>query len=262
MAAPLRVTVVGREGEQPREFTIVRAFNLGFTIRDQARMQAHLDEVAKEGVPPPRVGVPPIVFPLSPWAVTTASEVPVQYARTSGEVEIVTLVDGDGSLYVSVGSDHTDRDLEAIDIPWSKQVCPSVVAPVFWHWPAVADVWDETEIASWVGDQPDHLVPYQRARVSEFLSPPEMVAALARKIRRPEGAYLFLSGTVVSLGEELAYREYFAMRLHNPVRGWTIEHRYRAPVLFAEIDLSDMTFARRGTLPAGTSAGSAGQRPA
>lgn len=249
MAEPLRITIAGRDGNHDRDVTIVRAFNIGFTIRDAAKMQAHLDEVAKEGVPRPRVETPPIVFPLSPWAVTTASEVPVQYAKTSGEVEIVTLVDEDGELLVSVGSDHTDRVLEAIDIPWSKQVCPSIVAPRFWRWRDVADVWDETRIESDVSDRSGRMQPYQRAEVGEFLSPPEMVAALERKVRRQPGAYLFWSGTVVSLAAELEYGERFTIRLHNPPLGWTIEHTYTAPVLFEEVDTSDMEFARRGVIP-------------
>lgn len=249
MGETLRVTIVSRDEETRRDLPIARAYNLGFTIRDPAKMQAHLDEVAKEGVPRPRVGTPPIVFPLSPWAVTCAEEVPVQYAKTSGEVEIVTYVDTDGELYVSVGSDHTDRELESIDIPWSKQVCPSVVAPRFWRWRDVAEVWDETEIASDVGDAGGQIRPYQRAFVREFLSPPEMVAALERKLRRVVRPYLFWSGTVVSLTSELDYGDRFTIRLHNPRLGWTIEHTYIAPILFAEIDTSDMEFVRRGILP-------------
>jgi hypothetical protein len=249
MAETLRVAILGRDGESERELTIARAYNIGFTIRDAAKMQAHLDEVAKEGVPRPRVARPPIVFPLSPWAVTTAEEVPVQYAKTSGEVEIVTYVGGDGELLVSVGSDHTDRELESIDIPWSKQVCPSVVAPRFWRWRDVADVWDETEIASEVSDSRGQMQPYQRALVREFMSPPEMVAALERKLRRVVRPYLFWSGTVVSLASELEYGDRFTIRLHNPPLGWTIEHTYTAPILFAEIETSDMEFVRRGILP-------------
>jgi hypothetical protein len=175
--------------------------------------------------------------------------VPVQYAKTSGEVEIVTYVDVDGELYVSVGSDHTDRELESIDIPWSKQVCPSIVAPRFWRWRDVAEVWDETEIASEVSDSFGRMQPYQRASVREFMSPPEMVAGLERKLRRVVRPYLFWSGTVVSLASELEYGGRFTIRLHNPRLGWTIEHTYTSPILFAEIDTRDMEFVRRGVLP-------------
>jgi hypothetical protein len=238
------------QGQGERTVAIRRAFNIGFTIRDAAKMQAHLDEVAKEGVPMPRVGVPPIVFPLSPWAVTQDEEVPVQYARTSGEVEIVTIVDGDDVL-VSVGSDHTDRELETIDIPWSKQACPSIVARSAWRWQDVADTWDQVEIGSEIGLDPARLHPYQRANVREFMSPPEMTAGLRAKLRsQPAGPFAFWSGTVVSLESELEYPPVWRIWLHNPALGWRIEHTYRSPVLFGEVDTSDMTFARRGTLPA------------
>ena len=110
---------------------VSRGYNLGFTVRDAAKMQAHLDEVAKEGVTPPVCETPPLIFPISSWAWLTGDECHVQTEHTSGEVEIFMLDTAD-ELFVSVASDHTDRRLEGTDIPLvetgsPQHRCPDVV---------------------------------------------------------------------------------------------------------------------------------------
>ena len=107
-----------------------------FQVEESAgRRPLHLEEVYKHGLSELKIDRPPIIFPIGVWATITDDEAPVQYERTSGEVEIVTIDDGTGELYVTVGSDSTDRELEtsnlagARNIRWSKQVAPNVVAP-------------------------------------------------------------------------------------------------------------------------------------
>ncbi len=110
----------------PVDVDFVRCYNLGFTMRDEAKMQAHLEECYKLGVKELICDRPPLVMPISMWATLTDEVISVQRPKTSGEVEIVTIQDDDGTVYVTVGSDHTDRSLEGHDIPWAKQVTPNV----------------------------------------------------------------------------------------------------------------------------------------
>jgi hypothetical protein len=49
------------------------------------------------------------------------------------------------------------------------------------------------------------------------------------------GAKILLSGTVVSLDEELNFGRTFIMSLRDPVLGRTIEHTYRTVVLSEEV---------------------------
>lgn len=232
MSHPLRVTVRRLSGDEDMVIPLERGYNLGFTIRDAAQMQEHLDEVAKEGVTPPVCDDPPIIFPISPWAWLTGTDCEVQTTHTSGEVEIL-MIDTEDELFVGVGSDHTDRKLEAVDIPWSKQVAPNVIAPVVWPWSEVADHWDECTLDSWVVDDGQR-IHFQHASVSEFWTPTDMVAGAARRIPalRPRA---FLSGTVVSIGHTLSYGRHWELRLHDPVLGRTIEHAYDVTVLDEEI---------------------------
>ena len=121
------------------DFKIRRMYNFGSATRDPQTAVAHQEEVAKSGihiafnVPAPRI------YPIALHALATDDEVLVQSDRTSGEVEIVIYV-GD-QLYVGVGSDHTDRALETVSIPGSKQACANHLKPVFWPYDEIRDTW-------------------------------------------------------------------------------------------------------------------------
>lgn len=231
MSNHLQVTVAGRDGDEQRVLEVTRVYNLGFTIRDKEKMQAHLDEV--EGVHVDWPERPPVIFPISAWATLTDEDIPVQYDRTSGEIEIVTVVDGD-ELLVGVGSDHTDRALEATDIPWGKQVAPNIMAPTLWRWEEVKDHWDEVLLESTI-DSGDGPVLYQQAGVKEFWTPEEMVDSTKGRIVEVPGARVFFSGTVVSVDKTLNFGHVFRMRMIDPVLGREIDHTYRVTQLADEI---------------------------
>lgn len=227
MSQQLRVTVAGPDGVNEQILDVVRVYNLGFTIRDKEKMQRHLDEVTGVHLDWPER--PPIIFPISAWATITASDVPVQYETTSGEIEIVTVDTPDG-LLIGVGSDHTDRKLETVDIPWSKQVAPNVLAPTFWRWSDVQDHWDEVRLESYVDDK-----LYQRASVAEFWTPQEMVDSVQGRIGDVPGVKIFYSGTVVSEDERLDFGRSWSLRMIDPVTGYAIRHDYTVTVLSEEV---------------------------
>lgn len=227
MSNKLQFTIDGPQGSQQREIDVARVYNLGFTIRDKEKMQAHLDEVVGVHLEWPER--PPIIFPISAWATIMSDDVPVQYESTSGEIEIVTVVDGD-EILVGVGSDQTDRKLEATDIPWSKQVAPNVIAPTLWRWADVADHWDDVLLESYVDGQ-----LYQKASVAEFWTPLEMVEAVKDRIGQVPGAKVFYSGTVVSENATLDFGKQWSLRMIDPVTGKTIRHDYTVTVLADEV---------------------------
>ena len=222
----------GASSDKSMDFS--RGYNLGFTMRDEAKMQAHLEECYKLGIKELICERPPLVMPISSWAVLTDTHIGVQRPKTSGEVEIVTIVDENDEIFVSVGSDHTDRSLETIDIPWSKQVAPNVVAPQMWRWNDVKDHWDDIHMESWVIDQGE-TVKYQEAMVNEFWTPAEMVQGLRDSVVRVPGANILFSGTVVSIGEKLRFAESWTIKMTDPVLNRVIEHTYTVDVLAREV---------------------------
>ena len=140
---------------------------VGYAGRDQAAVQAHVDELAAHGVPVPREV--PAVWEVPASLLSSDAVVKVDGAATSGEAEPVLLLRDDGT-FLAVGSDHTDRDLERTDMDAAKAACPKLVSPDFWALPDVRDEWDAIELRS------DVLVdggwrPYQQATLSELLEP-------------------------------------------------------------------------------------------
>lgn len=63
MATSVHLGVLRGGRVVPEQFRFARMYNLGFTVRDPTKMQAHLDEVAKAGVAVPKVEKPPRVIP-------------------------------------------------------------------------------------------------------------------------------------------------------------------------------------------------------
>jgi 4-hydroxyphenylacetate 3-monooxygenase len=138
-------------------------------------------------------------------------------------------------MYVGVGSDHTDRELEAINIPWSKQVAPNVLAPMVWDWKEVAPHWDEVLLESYVSDEGGRKL-FQQAGVAEFWTPEEMRDSLDGRIKLVEEGFLMLfSGTVVSVDGQLNYGREWTIRMIDPVLERKIEHTYHVVVLDEEI---------------------------
>jgi hypothetical protein len=230
----LNFTVIGIDGESPLSVDLVRCYNLGFTMRDEEKMQRHLEECYKLGVKELICDRPPLVMPISPWAVLTDSKVAVQRPKTSGEVEIVTLADADGTVYVGVGSDQTDRPLEGIDIPWAKQVAPNVVAPTLWKWDDVKDHWDEVRMSCTVVDKGES-VEYQDASVAEFWTPVEMLQGVRDSVVHVPGAIVLFSGTVVTLEETLRFAEQWTLRMTDPVLNRELSFTYDIEVLANEV---------------------------
>lgn len=212
-----------------RTFELTRMYNLGSATRDAGVAVHHQEEVAAVGVkiafdiPAPRI------YPIAPYALTTTDVVQVHGERTSGEVEIVLVV-ADGEVFVGVGSDHTDRDLERVSIVYSKQTCPNVLAPRLWRLSDVADHWDDCILESWVDDK-----PYQRTPTGTFLSPKDLLETLRERANPPESNFVLYAGTIVALDGQLAYGSKWSFRLHDPVLGREISHTYRLESLMAEM---------------------------
>jgi hypothetical protein len=71
--------------------------------------------------------------------------------HTSGEAEAVLLVAGN-DIWVAVGSDHTDRELDKVNIVASKQVCPKPVSAEVWRYADARERWDSLALRSWIGE--------------------------------------------------------------------------------------------------------------
>lgn len=215
------------EGESiPLSFAVRRVVNAGYVGRDRVAVQAHIDELSREGVPPP--GSVPVLFPLSCDSVTTAERIEVIGPDTSGEIEYVLLVGADDEVYVAVGSDHTDRALERTDLGKSKQICKNVVSRRVWRYADVRDHWDELVLSSWVRTQEaqDEAL-YQQASLSTILPADELLKLVSARIadRQRDGLVIF-SGTIPLLGGRFLFGGEFRGELFDPRREARLQVMY------------------------------------
>lgn len=144
MNSPIRIEAIPRPTRGSTRLVVA-----GYTGSDEAAVRHHIEELAAIGVPAP--ATVPAYYPLDAGLLTEDEEIRVGGGYTSGEVEPV-LVRSGGSFWLTVGSDHTDRDLEREDIRLSKATCPKPIAATGLHLgpdPEVTD-WSAIRIRSWV----------------------------------------------------------------------------------------------------------------
>lgn len=206
------------------EFDPAAVVIAGFTGRDRAAVQAHLAELAELGVPTP-AAVPS--FYVTPGASAVQQPVLAMVsAETSGEAEAVLVFDGDDA-YLTLGSDHTDRAAEAIDIALSKMACPKPLATEAWRLEEVAAHADDLVVRSWTtNDGVESL--YQEGRLGELMDLNDLLGATPFA-DRPDRFVLF-TGTFPALGG-IRPAERFRATLEDPVRGRSLSLDYRIDVL-------------------------------
>ena len=136
--------------------------------------------------------------------------------------------DGTG-LWLGVGSDHTDRALEAHSVALSKQVCPKPLGAELWRWEEVRDHCDALELRSWIREAPgEDWTPYQDGTLAAVRPLPELMASSpAAEGERLQPKTLLFCGTLAAIGGVRPAR-FFRMELRDPVRGRAIEHSYEA----------------------------------
>ncbi len=212
------------------EFPVERLFNGGYAGRDQAAVWKHVEELAEIGVPAPTRT--PTLFALGNYLATTVDSIQVQHDKTSGEVEYVLLI-GPDDIYVTVGSDHTDRDLETRSVEWSKQSYPDLFAPEVWRYREVADHWDDLVLRCWVTEEGERRL-YQESTLAALQSPKAWLGLLEDLFGVMPHNVVLMSGTVPSLGG-ISFGDSYDLELHDPVLGHTIRHSYRVEVLHHKI---------------------------
>ncbi|MBN9490362.1 MAG: DUF2848 domain-containing protein [Alphaproteobacteria bacterium] len=203
-----------------REVDIDELVIAGWTARDVAALNHHIEELKAIGVPPPsRV---PLYYRLAACLLTQAENIQVLGAETSGEVEPVLLGTPD-RLWVTVGADHTDRKMETYGVAVAKQLCPKVLARTAWRFEEVEPHWDQLVLKSFIHESGGKVL-YQDGTLATLRPPRELIAGWRGNARLPPRVAMFC-GTVPAIGGVRASRR-FEMELHDPVLGRTLTHAY------------------------------------
>jgi hypothetical protein len=198
----------------------------GWTGRDSVSIEHHIAELAAIGVARPRTI--PCFYHCGANLLTTSQQIDVTGTDSSGEVEfvLVSLLQG---LMVGVGSDHTDRKVEAYGVTVSKQMCPKPIGEELWSFDDVQEHWDELILRSFVHRNGQRLL-YQEGAVTRMLAPKNLVSRLTGgEIALPVGTAMYC-GTMPLL-QPMGSSEEFELELDDPVRRRILKHSYRVHTL-------------------------------
>lgn len=219
----LRVMIEQKGKSHPFTFACTRMVNAGYVGRDQNEVQRHIEELAKKGIPGPKTT--PTLYPVITRTLITETEIEVYSHETCGEVEYVLLVEDEHTIYVGLGSDHTDRHLEEADIPRAKQICPNVISKAVWPLAEVKDHWDDLEIQSTISKDGKEIL-YQKGRLELILDPNGLIEFVRSKIPAPLNGTVIFSGTLGTLTGGFVFGERFMAQLVDPKLDRSLELVY------------------------------------
>jgi hypothetical protein len=197
----------------------------GWTGRDRAAVQKHIDELAHIGVKPP--AATPVFYRVSAARLTTGDAIEAIGEGSGGEVEFI-LLQHDGRLWVGTGSDHTDREAEKHGITLSKQLCDKPIATTFWRYDDVAGHWDRLILRAHVTES-GRRVLYQEGTLAQMIDAPGLISRYAADGRLAEGTMMF-GGALPTIGPVRA-TDRFEFELEDPVLGRNLAHGYKVTKL-------------------------------
>lgn len=201
----------------------------GWTGRDAAAIQHHIDELAALGVKPP--STTPLFYRVAAPLLTTAAQIEAVGPNSSGEVEPLIL-QVDGRRYLGLASDHTDRALEAHSVAMSKQVCAKPCAAELWPWEEVEPVLEDIRLQSWIQEQ-GAWVPYQDGTIASIRPLADLIAGADLDGLAAAGGVAMMCGTFGAKGG-VRPAALFRMAMTNPATGRSITHEYET-VTLAEV---------------------------
>ena len=118
----------------------------GHIGRDQKVVQTHIKELETLGITAPEKV--PSMYWIDPERVSTKKTLYVIGNKTSGEIEFFLAKDKIGELYVTVASDHTDRETKKDSVSKAKQLCNKIIVENCWKVSDIRDHWDKIIISS------------------------------------------------------------------------------------------------------------------
>ena len=183
---------------EPAAFTIA-----GYTGRDSAMVQKHIDELEREGIaPPPEV---PMWYRMPPEILTAEDRIEVASAQSCGEVEPV-LIGVNGRIYLGIGSDHTARDVEREDIATSKRVCPKPLGRSVLRIGVLDAAFDALRLESWIDG-----AAYQSGTVAQLVPLHELLSKF--RARQSATSFVLYCGTVPLLTHGFRFGKDFSARI-------------------------------------------------
>lgn len=218
----LTFNCVSKAGEAQRDFAIDEVIIAGWTGRDADAVEAHIVELEELGVKRP--DTVPCYYFVTDDRLTQRDEIQVLGHDSTGEIEFFMVHDGE-QLWVGIGSDHTDREVETYDITVSKQICSKPVSKTLWPLNELREHWDQLEMRSWRNVNGENVL-YQEGKVTTMLEPEDLLeryAGVSSETFKP--GMLMFGGTLAAIGG-IQNTDKLSLELRDPVLDRTISFSY------------------------------------
>jgi hypothetical protein len=210
-----------RSGKFERAVTVETLVIAGWTGRDTIAMEKHIQELEALGVKRP--AYTPVFYRVAAERLGAMPEIQVSGSHSSGEVEFV-LLKNNGEIFVGVGSDHTDREVETYGITVSKQMCDKPCSSALWRFSEVAEHWDQLILRSHATIGGERML-YQEGKVTAMRSPQDVLAKYSEHGGEFVDGTAMLCGTLAAIGGIRA-ADRFEVELEDPVLGRSLRHVY------------------------------------
>jgi hypothetical protein len=224
-AAHLEFEFETSTGAAWRQVQVTEVVVGGWTGRDEAALQAHIEELAALGIPGP--DETPMFYRVSAAHLTTADEIQVVGGDTSGEVEYFVVV-VDDELWLGAASEHTDRKAETQGITIAKQLCEKPLSSRLWPVSELAPHWDQLILRAWIHENGERVL-YQEGSLSEMRHVDELIERYTNGGRLSNGTLLF-GGTLAAIGG-VRPASRFEFEIEDPVLNRRLSHGYDIQVL-------------------------------
>ena len=198
----------------------------GWAGRDKDAMEHHIRELEALGIARPKEL--PTFYHVSTDRLTTQSCIQATGSSTSGEVEPVILA-CNGQLYVGVGSDHTDRELEAHGVTVSKQICEKPLSTAVWSYEEVSAHWDQLVLRSYIHEE-DREILYQEGTLAALLHPMDTIHKYLGSDANLDNGTVLFCGTIPAKGGVRPSSRFSAI-LEDPVLARSLRIDYSIEAL-------------------------------
>ncbi len=218
----LSLTIIRKDQSGDHNVPIFQTVIAGWTGRDLAKVKEHVEELQKLGIKPPTTV--PLFYRVGVSRLTVSDKIEVSGTDSSGEVEFVLLQIKE-RLFVGVGSDHTDRQVETFGITASKQMCDKPLSQSIWPFEEVSGHWDELILRSWIIRDNNGRQLYQEGSLANISRPQQLIERYINSSGNLSAGTIIFGGTVPAIGG-IQPTERFEFELEDPILNRRLVHAY------------------------------------